>query len=64
MLLICRVLYDCAAADNYVTVTTRSGGGDWHDDDDGGGSTGLLWGLGLWALALGAWARRRRAGAA
>ena len=52
------------SADNYVTVTTRSGGGDWHDDDDGGGSTGLLWGLGLWALALGAWARRRRAGAA
>ncbi|MDO5692141.1 MAG: S8 family serine peptidase [Pseudomonadota bacterium] len=54
------------SADNYVTVSTGpnpsagnsnqngSGGGS------GGGSTGPLWGLGLWALALGAWAARRR----
>ena len=47
------------SADNYVSVSTRRG--DW-DDDDGGGSTGLPWGLGLWALALGAWAARRRRG--
>ncbi len=44
------------AADNHVGVSTH--GGD--DDDDGGGATGLLWGLGLWALALGAWWRQRR----
>ena len=47
------------SADNYVTVRTRGGGGG-GDHDGGGGATGWLWGLGLWALALGAWAMRRR----
>ena len=45
------------SADNYVGVSTRVAD---DDDDDGGGATGLAWGLGLWALALGAWATRRR----
>ncbi len=40
------------SADNYVVVSTG------NDEDDGGGATGLLWGLGLWLLALGAMARR------
>lgn len=45
------------SADNYVTVSTYRDG----DDDEGGGATGLAWGAGLWALALGAlWHRRTR----
>jgi len=48
------------AADNYVTVSTFGG-----DEDEGGGTTGLAWGAGLWALALGAlWHRRARRRAA
>lgn len=42
------------SADNYVVVGTRA------DRDDGGGATGLLWGLALWLLALGAVVRQRR----
>lgn len=43
------------SADNYVTVSTGAG-----HDDEGGGATGLLWGLGLWWLALGALRGRRQ----
>ena len=51
------------AADNTVTVTavaSESSGGGGSSGSSGGGATGWAWGLGLWAVALAAWARRRR----